>query len=151
MPQLLLLQAFVYLYKLCILCTTYVSGYLRQGEGNDTLEKKNNIFFTLTVAVLSMVRSTTVLNWTIWTLMSWYIHASKHYNLIGPYIWPSADFCCRNAASTQFLTDLKPVSNVHLGGNCTTQVCVDVLRPSQPNGVMSSVVSLPSHRFTGQA
>ena len=29
--------------------------------------------------------------------------------------------------------------------------CVEVLRPSQPNGVMSSVVSLPKHTFTGQA
>ena len=30
-------------------------------------------------------------------------------------------------------------------------VFVEVLRPSQPNGVMSSVVSLPNHTFTGQA
>ena len=30
-------------------------------------------------------------------------------------------------------------------------VCVEVLRPNQPNGVMSSVVSLPNHTFTGQA
>ena len=30
-------------------------------------------------------------------------------------------------------------------------VCVEVLRPSQPNGVMSSTVSLPNHMFTGQA
>ena len=30
-------------------------------------------------------------------------------------------------------------------------VCIEVLRPSQPNGVMSSVVSLPNHMFTGQA
>ena len=30
-------------------------------------------------------------------------------------------------------------------------VCVEVLRPSQPNGVMWSVVSLPNHTFTGQA
>ena len=30
-------------------------------------------------------------------------------------------------------------------------VCVEVLWPSQPNGVMSSVVSLPNHTFTGQA
>ena len=30
-------------------------------------------------------------------------------------------------------------------------VCVEVLRPSQPNGVMSSVVSLPNYTFTGQA
>ena len=30
-------------------------------------------------------------------------------------------------------------------------VCIEVLRPSQPNGVMSSAVSLPNHTFTGQA
>ena len=29
--------------------------------------------------------------------------------------------------------------------------CVEVLRPSQPNGIMSSAVSLPNHTFTGQA
>ena len=28
---------------------------------------------------------------------------------------------------------------------------VEVLRPSQPNGVMSSAVSLPNHTLTGQA
>ena len=37
--------------------------------------------------------------------------------------------------------------------NCmpTDSCCVEVLRPSQPNGVMSSAVSLPNHTFTGQA
>ena len=30
-------------------------------------------------------------------------------------------------------------------------VCVEVLWPSQPNGVISRAVSLPDHRFTGQA
>ena len=30
-------------------------------------------------------------------------------------------------------------------------VCAEVLRPSQPNWVMSSAVSLPNHTFTGQA
>ena len=30
-------------------------------------------------------------------------------------------------------------------------VCVEVLQPSQPNGVMSNAVSLPNHTFTGQA
>ena len=29
-------------------------------------------------------------------------------------------------------------------------VCVEVLRPSQPNGITSSAVSLPNHTFTGQ-
>ena len=30
-------------------------------------------------------------------------------------------------------------------------VCVEALWPSQPNGVMSSAVSLPNNTFTGQA
>ena len=30
-------------------------------------------------------------------------------------------------------------------------ICVEVLWPSQPNGVMSSAVSSPNHTFTGQA
>ena len=34
---------------------------------------------------------------------------------------------------------------------CIDLVCVEVLRPSQPNGVMSSAVNLPNHTFTGQA
>ena len=32
-----------------------------------------------------------------------------------------------------------------------TQICVEILQPSQPKGVMSSVVSLPNHIFTVQA
>ena len=31
-----------------------------------------------------------------------------------------------------------------------TYLCVEILRRSQPNGVMSSTVSLPNHTFTGQ-
>ena len=30
-------------------------------------------------------------------------------------------------------------------------VCVEVLRPIQPDGIMSSEISLPNHTFTGQA
>ena len=33
----------------------------------------------------------------------------------------------------------------------TDFVCVEVLRSSQPTGVMSSAVSLPNHTFAGQA
>ena len=36
--------------------------------------------------------------------------------------------------------------NVSIGTKCQF-VCVEVLRPSQPNGVMSSAVSLPNHTF----
>ena len=43
-------------------------------------------------------------------------------------------------------------STVSIWNNCASLiVCVEVLRPSQPNGVMSSAVSLPNHTFTGQA
>ena len=37
------------------------------------------------------------------------------------------------------------------GSTIALFVCVGVLWPSQPNGFMSSVVSLPHHTFTGQA
>ena len=36
-----------------------------------------------------------------------------------------------------------------LGTTSMIIVCVEVLRPSQPNGAMSSAVSLPNHTFTG--
>ena len=42
------------------------------------------------------------------------------------------------------------MENLHIYGEVLF-VCVEVLRPSQPNGVMSSAVSLPNHTFTGQA
>ena len=45
---------------------------------------------------------------------------------------------------TRFTCDVVNVFHI-------TFVCVEVLRPSQPNGVMSSAVSLPNHTFTGQA
>ena len=35
-------------------------------------------------------------------------------------------------------------------GSTSLFVCVEILRPSQPNRVMSSAVSLPNHTFTGQ-
>ena len=38
-----------------------------------------------------------------------------------------------------------------VAGKGSLFVCVEVLRPRQPNGVMSSAVSLPNHTFTGQA
>ena len=39
---------------------------------------------------------------------------------------------------------------VHIVDEATQFVCVDVLWPSQPSGVMSSAVSLPNHTLTGQ-
>ena len=37
------------------------------------------------------------------------------------------------------------------GDSAVLFVCAEVLRPSQPNAVMSIVVSLPNHTFTAQA
>ena len=46
-------------------------------------------------------------------------------------------------------------SQTNLIDKCAQQRLFDflfeVLRPSQPNGVMPSAVSLPNHTFTGQA
>ena len=36
-------------------------------------------------------------------------------------------------------------------GKLTALVCVEVLLPSQSNGVMPGMISLPNHTFTGQA
>ena len=43
------------------------------------------------------------------------------------------------------------VQNIGQGHRVKVFVCVEVLQPSQPNGVMSSAVSLPNHTVTGQA
>ena len=46
---------------------------------------------------------------------------------------------------------LKILSGMANSVNPDQFVCVEVLLPSQPSGVMSSAVSLPNHTFTGQA
>ena len=43
------------------------------------------------------------------------------------------------------------IACVHSKDSACTFVCVEVLRPSQPNGVMLSMVSLPNNKFTGLA
>ena len=47
------------------------------------------------------------------------------------------------------------ICNIHITklvkGGDKYFVCVEVLWPSQPNGLMSSAVNLPNHTFTGQA
>ena len=48
-------------------------------------------------------------------------------------------------------TWIKNKTVISRGNKTMGCVCVEVLRPSQPNGVMSSAVSLPNHTFTGQA
>ena len=56
-------------------------------------------------------------------------------------------------AKAYFLATIrKKLASICMQLNLSSEVvCVEVLRPSQPNGVMSSAVSLPNHTFTGQA
>ena len=58
------------------------------------------------------------------------------------------------ASSRIWNLDLMNLSQMHyLLSHVDTPmfVCVEVLQPSQSIGVISSVVSLPNHTFTGQA
>ena len=59
-------------------------------------------------------------------------------------LWSAQDFGFR---ADKYITKKK----VRVFSLARLFVCVEVLRPSQPNGVMSSAVSLPNHTFTGQA
>ena len=56
----------------------------------------------------------------------------------------------KNISKCHLLKCLHSIQRVEERSVCLF-VFVEVLRPSQPNGVMSSVVSLPNHTFTGQA
>ena len=51
-----------------------------------------------------------------------------------------------NSSNIWWTVTLKQYAMLHI----MVFVCVEVLRPSQPNGVLSSTVSLPNHTFTGQ-
>ena len=48
-----------------------------------------------------------------------------------------------------YLCQFQGCGSKSLGG--VVFVCVELLRPRQPNGIMSSAVSLPNHTFTRQA
>ena len=54
-------------------------------------------------------------------------------------------FCWSGDAGLFILYDLVPI--ICKGSDCL--YCIEVLRPSQPNGVMSSAVSLPNHTYKG--
>ena len=64
---------------------------------------------------------------------------------------PTWYFCCRSKTFQYVISVADPGGIPFLGPRHVLFVCVEVLRPSQPNWVMSSVVSLPNHTFTGQA
>ena len=57
---------------------------------------------------------------------------------------------CKSLALDKVYPD-KLVSYLSMQIYVVLFVCVEVLRPSQPIGVMSSTVTLPIHTLTGQA
>ena len=61
-----------------------------------------------------------------------------------------SSFCSAKNIRISCIESAKTVNKITLN-ELVKFVCVEVLRPSQPNGVMSSAVSLPNHTFTGQA
>ena len=77
------------------------------------------------------------------------IYMSIYQFCIHLHTWNKCLFCTNytninEAAILHFLIYFKYVNIIGLF------VCVEVLRPCQPNGVISSTVSLPNHTFTGQ-
>ena len=57
----------------------------------------------------------------------------------------------RSILSAADLSSLGGTLKPELSHKIDLFVCVEVLRPIQPNGVMSSAISLPNHTFIGQA
>ena len=76
---------------------------------------------------------------------------SKGHHLIK--LGTGRPYCCISSfkAIDHLLLEKKIFKGFHHIWAWFLFVCVEVLRPSQPNGVMSSAVSLPNHTFTGQA
>ena len=87
--------------------------------------------------------------------------SGRHSQLI-LYLWPNGWTTVfpmleepnidKPALSQSLVSDFSFCLN-NLYNRVCMYVCiyVEVLRPSQPNGVISSAVSLPNHTFTGQA
>ena len=83
-----------------------------------------------------------------------------------PQVYASVDSClfsillspilnekqCRSKSVGFYRSQLIWIYTVCKGKSCQFLfVCVEILRPCRPNGVMSSAVSLPTHTFTGKA
>ena len=79
---------------------------------------------------------------TISAQFHWSKADSKRYLYVGLFSLLCGFLSC--VSDSPALTEIKSI-------NKEIFVCVEVLRPSQPNGVISSAVSLPNHTFTGQA
>ena len=70
-----------------------------------------------------------------------------HKNVIFQQFVPRSELSVYSQKSRKPLNSVDPLKIL----TPELSVCVEILWPSQPNGVMSSAVSLPNHTFTGQA
>ena len=94
-----------------------------------------------------------------------YLYAFGSETIWWNAVWSGSAFCEYVILSERFVYDMlvhfTELKFVHIlspkTDNCPSWIsrrdrfCVEVLQPNQPNGVMSSAVSLPNHMFTGQA
>ena len=98
------------------------------------------IYSSLSLSRPLLSRITAYLEVDIWSLL-------KHENLTTgkKILWKRAEIAPRSNL-TSFAQYFQYISNFK-----SPFFCVEVLRSSQPYGVMSSAVSLPNHTFTGQA
>ena len=78
-------------------------------------------------------------------MLSLYIHAVRSSSRVEFWIAKDAKFLDADFDQT---AKMRKSSRVFVRSPC---IDFDCLRPSQPNGVMSSAVSLPCYIFTGQA
>ena len=85
---------------------------------------------------------------------------SPYYARVHVFAWRNPYRKTGERVGTAYMSINKSIDTIGTllcGQNCNyfsqnrEFVCVEVLRPSQPNGVMSSAVSLHNHTFTGQA
>ena len=68
------------------------------------------------------------------------------------YLWQTVetDQTLHSVVSDRLYTVCKGLSDPILRVITVALVCVEVIWPSQPTGVMSSLVTLPNHTFSGQ-
>ena len=116
------------------------------------------LFFCFTSRRLVVVHN----RWNTWLIWITRRHNSE-YVLMELLTWPAhpageipayaklAEFSPRHVESAKRRNKNGLVNFWSLFSAFCWFVRVEVLRPSQPNGVMSSTVSLPNHTFTGQA
>ena len=120
------------------------------GDIYDFVEKLDEVFLITTFCFLPLRQSLIYSSNTPFMSICFYLKLSPLCQTLSNALeTPKKNY-------TRILVNVKSLTNmmayVYKLESCRMiLICVEVLRPSQPNWVMSSAVSLPNHTFTGQA